>query len=75
LKAAPLLFACDACPDYRNEKMLFLFGFCRRFPNQHQDVNNNLTITPATKYINVVIPAKAGIQAGTGCRIMLTVRN
>ncbi len=26
-------------------------------------------ITPATKYINVVIPAKAGIQAGTGCRI------
>jgi hypothetical protein len=27
------------------------------------------TITPTTKYINVVIPAKAGIQAGTGCRI------
>jgi len=28
-----------------------------------------IIITPATKYINVVIPAKAGIQAGTGCRI------
>ncbi len=26
-------------------------------------------ITPATKYIKEVIPAKAGIQAGTGCRI------
>jgi len=26
-------------------------------------------IAPATKYLNVVIPAKAGIQAGTGCRI------
>jgi len=24
-------------------------------------------ITPATKYIKVVIPAKAGIQTGTGC--------
>ena len=30
---------------------------------------NVVIITPATKYINVVIPAKAGIQAGTGCRI------
>ena len=28
-----------------------------------------LYIAPATKYLNVVIPAKAGIQAGTGCRI------
>jgi len=27
----------------------------------------SLIITPATKYIKVVIPAKAGIQAGTGC--------
>ena len=26
-------------------------------------------ITPAIKYLNIVIPAKAGIQAGTGCRI------
>jgi hypothetical protein len=26
-------------------------------------------ITPAIKYIKVVIPAKAGIQTGTGCRI------
>jgi len=26
-------------------------------------------IALATKYLNVVIPAKAGIQAGTGCRI------
>ena len=26
-------------------------------------------ITPATKYLKVVIPAKAGIQEGTGCRI------
>jgi len=27
------------------------------------------TINPAIKYLNIVIPAKAGIQAGTGCRI------
>ena len=27
------------------------------------------TITPATKYLKVVIPAKAEIQASTGCRI------
>jgi len=26
-------------------------------------------ITPAIKYLNIVIPAKAGIQEGTGCRI------
>ena len=26
-------------------------------------------ITSATKYLNIVIPAKAGIQEGTGCRI------
>jgi hypothetical protein len=39
------------------------------------EVESIWLITPATKYINVVIPAKAGIQAGTGCRIMLTVRN
>jgi len=26
-------------------------------------------ITPAIKYVNIVIPAKAGIQVGTGCRI------
>jgi len=25
--------------------------------------------TPAIKYLNIVIPAKAGIQEGTGCRI------
>jgi len=25
-------------------------------------------ITPAIKYLNIVIPAKAGIQVGTGCR-------
>jgi hypothetical protein len=28
-----------------------------------------LNITPAVKYPTVVIPAKAGIQKGTGCRI------
>ena len=28
-----------------------------------------LNITPAIKYLNIVIPAKAGIQEGTGCRI------
>jgi len=28
-----------------------------------------LHITPAIKYLNIVIPAKAGIQEGTGCRI------
>jgi len=26
-------------------------------------------ITSAIKYLNIVIPAKAGIQEGTGCRI------
>jgi len=26
-------------------------------------------ITPAIKYLDIVIPAKAGIQVGTGCRI------
>jgi hypothetical protein len=26
-------------------------------------------IAPAIKYLNIVIPAKAGIQVGTGCRI------
>ena len=26
-------------------------------------------ITPAIKYLNIVIPAKAGIQEGPGCRI------
>ncbi len=26
-------------------------------------------ITPAIKYLKVVIPAEAGIQEGTGCRI------
>jgi hypothetical protein len=30
---------------------------------------SDLSITPATKYRTVVIPAKAGIQEGTGCRI------
>jgi len=30
---------------------------------------NTLHITPAIKYLNIVIPAKAGIQEGTGCRI------
>ena len=28
-----------------------------------------ISITPAIKYLNIVIPAKAGIQVGTGCRI------
>ena len=28
-----------------------------------------ISITPAIKYLNIVIPAKAGIQEGTGCRI------
>jgi len=28
-----------------------------------------VVITPAIKYLNIVIPAKAGIQVGTGCRI------
>ena len=28
-----------------------------------------MIITPAIKYLNIVIPAKAGIQVGTGCRI------
>jgi len=27
-------------------------------------------ITPTIKYLNIVIPAKAGIQVGTGCRIV-----
>ena len=27
-------------------------------------------ITPAIKYVTVVIPAKAGIHKDTGCRIM-----
>jgi hypothetical protein len=27
-----------------------------------------LNIAPAIKYLNIVIPAKAGIQVGTGCR-------
>jgi len=31
--------------------------------------NNWNDITPAIKYLNIVIPAKAGIQVGTGCRI------
>jgi len=26
-------------------------------------------ITSAIKYLNIVIPAKTGIQVGTGCRI------
>jgi len=26
-------------------------------------------ITPAIKHLNIVIPAKAGIQESTGCRI------
>jgi len=26
-------------------------------------------ITPAIKYLNIVIPAKAGIQVAAGCRI------
>ena len=28
-----------------------------------------VNITPAIKYLNTVIPAYAGIQVGTGCRI------
>ena len=28
-----------------------------------------MIITPAIKCLNIVIPAKAGIQVGTGCRI------
>ena len=30
---------------------------------------SGFNITPAIKYLNIVIPAKAGIQEGTGCRI------
>jgi len=26
-----------------------------------------INIAPAIKYLNIVIPAKAGIQVGTGC--------
>ena len=33
------------------------------------DLNIVYNITPAIKYLNIVIPAKAGIQEGTGCRI------
>jgi len=32
-------------------------------------MDKTYTITPATKYLKVVIPAKAGIQEGIGCRI------
>jgi hypothetical protein len=31
--------------------------------------NTKHVITPVVKYPTVVIPAKAGIQKGTGCRI------
>jgi len=31
--------------------------------------DSSINITPAIKYLNIVIPAKAGIQVATGCRI------
>jgi len=34
------------------------------------NLKKNDLITPAIKYVTVVIPAKAGIQKDTGCRIM-----
>jgi len=40
--------------------LLFIYQICFEI---FQD------ITPAIKYLNIVIPAKAGIQVGTGCRI------
>ncbi len=46
-----------------------VYGIRYKKPKNHYPVNRIPLITPATKYINVVIPAKAGIQAGTGCRI------
>jgi len=33
------------------------------------NISYNPSITPAIKHLNIVIPAKAGIQVGTGCRI------
>ena len=33
------------------------------------DVGCSFFITQAIKYLNIVIPAKAGIQESTGCRI------
>jgi len=32
-------------------------------------MSNSLHITPTIKYLKIVIPAKAGIQEYTGCRI------
>ena len=39
-----------------------------RLPNRNEVLS--LIITPAIKYVTDVIPAKAGIQKDTGCRIM-----
>jgi hypothetical protein len=38
------------------------------FPRENRAVFQ-VIITPATIYVKVVIPAKAGIQNGAGCRI------
>ena len=35
----------------------------------HETIDAPALITPAIKYLNIVISAYAGIQVGTGCRI------
>ena len=56
-----------------------MYQFGPLFSFEHQSLGNNrdayvigsrIAINPATKYVTDVIPAKAGIQKGTGCRIM-----
>ena len=52
----------------------FLFNLSSTLPvvkNRHPDV---IYITPANKYPTVVIPAKEGIQEGTGCPRLSTYR-
>ena len=39
----------------------------REYPEER--MQEDISITSAIKYLNIVIPAKAGIQEGTGCRI------
>jgi hypothetical protein len=48
---------------YESKIMLFKCGHETAVSQRHCEG----VITPATKYIEVVIPAKAGIQKGTGC--------
>ena len=39
----------------------------QKYPEER--MQKNISIASAIKYLNIVIPAKAGIQVGTGCRI------